>query len=149
MSDTFPSERNGADAHSGRQRHERVEGFLPRCAGSDGLQGVRRYLLRSAIPGRLAAPGNGWWTDRGKPGVTFTPPADTSRVSHAITIRVPDCEEAYETLRSAGPRSSRLRMIGAQRCAASFASGRSSSGAERGPGHSCVTSDPPALTRLR
>jgi catechol 2,3-dioxygenase-like lactoylglutathione lyase family enzyme len=37
-----------------------------------------------------------------KPGVTFTPPADASLVSHSITIRVPDCEEAYETLRSRG-----------------------------------------------
>lgn len=37
-----------------------------------------------------------------KPGVTFAPPADVSRVSHSITIRVPDCEEAYETLRSRG-----------------------------------------------
>jgi len=37
-----------------------------------------------------------------KPGVTFTPPTDASRVSHSITIRVPDCEAAYETLRSRG-----------------------------------------------
>ena len=37
-----------------------------------------------------------------KPDVTFAPPADVSRVSHSITIRVPDCEEAYETLRSRG-----------------------------------------------
>lgn len=37
-----------------------------------------------------------------KPGVTFAPPADESRVSHSITIRVPDCEEAYRTLRSRG-----------------------------------------------
>ena len=37
-----------------------------------------------------------------KPGVTFAPPGDVSRVSHSITIRVPDCQEAYETLRSRG-----------------------------------------------
>ena len=37
-----------------------------------------------------------------KPDVTFAPPADVSRVSHSITIRVPDCEEAYQTLRSRG-----------------------------------------------
>lgn len=37
-----------------------------------------------------------------KPEVTFTPPTDVSAVSHSITIRVPDCEEAYETLRSRG-----------------------------------------------
>jgi lactoylglutathione lyase len=37
-----------------------------------------------------------------KPDVDFTPPTDVSRVSHSITIRVPDCEQAYETLRSRG-----------------------------------------------
>jgi catechol 2,3-dioxygenase-like lactoylglutathione lyase family enzyme len=37
-----------------------------------------------------------------KPDVTFAPPGDVSRVSHSITIRVPDCEQAYETLRSRG-----------------------------------------------
>ena len=37
-----------------------------------------------------------------KPNVTFDPPADTKRVSHSMTIRVPDCQEAYETLKSRG-----------------------------------------------
>lgn len=37
-----------------------------------------------------------------KPDVTFAPPDDPSRVSHSITIRVPDCRAAYETLRSRG-----------------------------------------------
>ena len=37
-----------------------------------------------------------------KPDVTFEPPADTKRVSHSMTIRVPDCQEAYETLKSRG-----------------------------------------------
>jgi catechol 2,3-dioxygenase-like lactoylglutathione lyase family enzyme len=37
-----------------------------------------------------------------KPTVTFAPPADPDRVSHSITIRVPDCRGAYETLRSRG-----------------------------------------------
>lgn len=37
-----------------------------------------------------------------KPGVTFAGPADVSTVSHSMTIRVPDCREAYETLRSRG-----------------------------------------------
>ena len=37
-----------------------------------------------------------------KPDVTFEPPADTKRVSHSMTIRVPDCKEAYETLKSRG-----------------------------------------------
>ena len=37
-----------------------------------------------------------------KPDVTFAVPPDTSTVSHAMTIRVPDCHEAYNTLRSRG-----------------------------------------------
>lgn len=37
-----------------------------------------------------------------KPGVSFTPPDDPDRVSHSITIRVPDCQQAYETLSKRG-----------------------------------------------
>jgi catechol 2,3-dioxygenase-like lactoylglutathione lyase family enzyme len=37
-----------------------------------------------------------------KPNVTFAPPADPDSVSHQLTIRVPDCRGAYETLRSRG-----------------------------------------------
>jgi catechol 2,3-dioxygenase-like lactoylglutathione lyase family enzyme len=37
-----------------------------------------------------------------KPGVTFAPPAGPAVVSHEMTIRVPDCRAAYETLRSRG-----------------------------------------------
>ena len=37
-----------------------------------------------------------------KPDVSFAPPADTNTVGHAMTIRVPDCRGAYETLRTRG-----------------------------------------------
>ena len=37
-----------------------------------------------------------------KPAVIFGPPADVGRVSHAMTLRVADCQAAYETLRSRG-----------------------------------------------
>ena len=37
-----------------------------------------------------------------KPDVTFSPPADSNMVSHAMTIRVGDCSAAYEILRSRG-----------------------------------------------
>jgi len=37
-----------------------------------------------------------------KPDVTFTAPVDRSRVSHEMTIRVPDCHAAYATLRARG-----------------------------------------------
>ena len=37
-----------------------------------------------------------------KPSVTFAPPADEDVVSHSFTIRVEDCQAAYETLTSRG-----------------------------------------------
>ncbi len=37
-----------------------------------------------------------------KPDVTFAPPEDLNRVSHSMTIRVPDCQQAYAVLRERG-----------------------------------------------
>jgi len=37
-----------------------------------------------------------------KPDVVFAPPDAPGRVSDAMTIRVPDCHAAYETLRARG-----------------------------------------------
>jgi catechol 2,3-dioxygenase-like lactoylglutathione lyase family enzyme len=37
-----------------------------------------------------------------KPTVTFAPPSDPNTVSQQLTIRVPDCRGAYETLCSRG-----------------------------------------------
>ena len=37
-----------------------------------------------------------------KPTVTFEPPSDPERVSAELTFRVPDCRDAYETLRARG-----------------------------------------------
>jgi catechol 2,3-dioxygenase-like lactoylglutathione lyase family enzyme len=37
-----------------------------------------------------------------KPTVIFAAPGDPDRVSHEMTIRVPDCRSAYETLRARG-----------------------------------------------
>lgn len=39
-----------------------------------------------------------------KPTVTFTPPEDPDRVGHQITLRVPDCQAAYDLLVSRGAR---------------------------------------------
>jgi catechol 2,3-dioxygenase-like lactoylglutathione lyase family enzyme len=39
-----------------------------------------------------------------KPDVVFEPPVDPSRVHHAMTIRVPDCEAAHSVLSSRGAR---------------------------------------------
>lgn len=37
-----------------------------------------------------------------KPDVAFTPPENPDSVSHSMTIRVPDCQQAYETLKGRG-----------------------------------------------
>jgi catechol 2,3-dioxygenase-like lactoylglutathione lyase family enzyme len=37
-----------------------------------------------------------------KPEVTFAPPSDANSVSFEMTIRVPDCQAAYETLTERG-----------------------------------------------
>lgn len=37
-----------------------------------------------------------------KPRVRFVPPLDPDTVSHEMTIRVPDCQAAFEVLRSRG-----------------------------------------------
>ena len=37
-----------------------------------------------------------------KPDLSFAAPEDLERVDHAFTIRVPDCQGAYETLKSRG-----------------------------------------------
>ena len=37
-----------------------------------------------------------------KPTVTFAPPEDADTVSHEMTIRVPDCQAAYQILQSRG-----------------------------------------------
>ena len=37
-----------------------------------------------------------------KPNVTFAPPADPGRVSHQLTLRVPECHAAYDVLRARG-----------------------------------------------
>lgn len=37
-----------------------------------------------------------------KPEVTFEPPANRQQVSHSMTIRVPDCQAAYEILKARG-----------------------------------------------
>ncbi len=38
----------------------------------------------------------------GKPTVTFTPPTDPDRVSHQLTMRVPDCHAAHKILSERG-----------------------------------------------
>lgn len=37
-----------------------------------------------------------------KPGVAFRPPPDPDQVSHAMTLRVADCQASYDELRARG-----------------------------------------------
>ena len=39
---------------------------------------------------------------RDKPDVTFEPPQNPNTVGHSMTIRVPDCRQAYEVLKARG-----------------------------------------------
>jgi catechol 2,3-dioxygenase-like lactoylglutathione lyase family enzyme len=57
-------------------------------------------VLRFAGTWLLLVSGGGPTAD--KPSVVFAPPSDADRVSHAMTLRVADCQSAYEALRSRG-----------------------------------------------
>lgn len=37
-----------------------------------------------------------------KPGVTFSPPQTRDVIAHSFTVRVPNCQRAYETLSARG-----------------------------------------------
>lgn len=72
-----------------------------------GAELVREYGGSSAVfsfqgAWLLIVTGGGPTQD--KPSVTFAAPDDPDRISHAMTIRVPDCMAAYETLTSRGAR---------------------------------------------
>jgi catechol 2,3-dioxygenase-like lactoylglutathione lyase family enzyme len=62
--------------------------------------GGTSVVLRFAGTWLLLVSGGGPTAD--KPTVTFAPPADADQVSHAMTLRVADCQAAYEALRSRG-----------------------------------------------
>ena len=70
-----------------------------------GAQEVRAYggtsaVLKFAGTWLLLVTGGGPTPD--KPTITFAPPVAVDVVSHELTIQVPDCRAAYETLRARG-----------------------------------------------
>jgi catechol 2,3-dioxygenase-like lactoylglutathione lyase family enzyme len=69
-----------------------------------GAELYREYggtsVVRFAGTWLLLVSGGGPTAD--KPTVVFAPPADADLVSHAMTLRVADCQAAYEALRSKG-----------------------------------------------
>jgi hypothetical protein len=76
-------------------------------------------VLRFADTWLLLVSGGGLTAD--KPGVVFAPSRDADRISHAMTLRVADCQATYEALRSRAPPFSHRRTTGAARSAASYA----------------------------
>jgi catechol 2,3-dioxygenase-like lactoylglutathione lyase family enzyme len=81
---------------------ERSRGFYRDVLGAELYReyGGSSVVLRFLGGWLLLVSGGG--PTRDKPGVTFAPPLDPGVVSHEMTIRVPDCRAAYETLRSRG-----------------------------------------------
>jgi catechol 2,3-dioxygenase-like lactoylglutathione lyase family enzyme len=81
---------------------ERSRGFYRDVLGAELYReyGGSSVVLRFLGGWLLLVSGGG--PTRDKPGVTFAPPLDPGVVSHEMTIRVPDCGAAYETLRSRG-----------------------------------------------
>jgi catechol 2,3-dioxygenase-like lactoylglutathione lyase family enzyme len=70
-----------------------------------GAEPYREYggtsvVLRFAGTWVLLVTGGGPTAD--KPGVVFGPPPDPDLVSHAMTLRVTDCQAVYETLLARG-----------------------------------------------
>jgi len=81
---------------------ERSVGFYRDALGAELYReyGGTSAVLRFLGTWLLLVTGGG--PTRDKPDVTFAPPTDPQSVSHEMTIRVPDCRAAYETLRSRG-----------------------------------------------
>jgi catechol 2,3-dioxygenase-like lactoylglutathione lyase family enzyme len=70
-----------------------------------GATEIREYggtsaILRFAATWLLLVTGGQPTAD--KPTITFAPPGSADVVSHELTIRVPDCRAAYETLKGRG-----------------------------------------------
>lgn len=99
-----------ADVDRSRNWYERVLGAsLHREYGGSAVfqfQGVWLLLVTGGEP------------TADKPGVRFAPPEDPNQVAHAFTIRVPDCDAAYATLRSRGAKfiTPPYRWDGETRC---------------------------------
>jgi catechol 2,3-dioxygenase-like lactoylglutathione lyase family enzyme len=81
---------------------ERARAFYLDVLGADLWReyGGSSLVLRFLGNWLLIVTGGGPTED--KPSVSFAPPPDRDTVSSSFTIRVGDCQAAYETLRSRG-----------------------------------------------
>jgi catechol 2,3-dioxygenase-like lactoylglutathione lyase family enzyme len=82
----------------------RARTFYQKVLGAEvyRVYGGTSVVLRFLGAWLLLVTGGGPTHD--KPHVAFAPPADPDAVSHEMTIRVPDCRAAYETLSVRGAR---------------------------------------------
>jgi len=81
---------------------ERSRAFYSNVLGADVHReyGGTSLVLQFQGVWLLLVTGGGPTED--KPSVTFAPPPDPDVVSHQLTMRVPDCQAAYEILRGRG-----------------------------------------------
>ncbi len=81
---------------------ERSNSFYEKVLGADVVReyGGTSIVLRFLGNWLLLVTGGGPTED--KPDVTFAPPSDPNKVSSELIIRVPNCREAYEELKSRG-----------------------------------------------
>jgi catechol 2,3-dioxygenase-like lactoylglutathione lyase family enzyme len=81
---------------------ERAKSFYSNALGASVFReyGGTSCVLKFLGTWILLVTGGGPTDD--KPDVTFTGPQDPSSVSHAMTIRVPDCRSAYQALQARG-----------------------------------------------
>jgi catechol 2,3-dioxygenase-like lactoylglutathione lyase family enzyme len=81
---------------------ERARNFYQNVLGASlyGEYGGTSIVFRFNTAWLLVVTGGGPTQD--KPGVVFTHPQDPNQVSHSITIRVPDCQGAYNSLSARG-----------------------------------------------
>ncbi len=81
---------------------DRARDFWVDVLGADLYReyGGSSVVLTFAGTWLLLVTGGGPTAD--KPDVTFTPPVDVTRVSHAMTLRVADCRASYDALLARG-----------------------------------------------
>lgn len=102
MTDAFPTPDMEATQILVVSDIDRAVGFYRDVLGAELYReyGGTSAVFRFAGAWLLAVTGGG--PTRDKPTITFVPPADPDRISHAMTIRVVDCRAAYDTLRARG-----------------------------------------------
>ena len=81
---------------------ERARDFYRDVLGAELYRGVRRDVGGAAALRDLAAAGHRGRPDARQAGGDLRPAGRPRSVGHAMTIRVPDCRAAYETLRQRG-----------------------------------------------